>query len=50
MNLQGKLEKRISKKNTEYEVLIITFPNGYEKTVFLDKAEKFLIKVNEEKK
>lgn len=50
MNLQGRLEKRISKKNTEYEVLIITFPNGYEKAVFLDNAEKFLVKANTEKK
>ena len=43
MNLQGKMQKKLSKKGEEYEVLILTFPNGYEKMVFLDNSEKFLI-------
>lgn len=43
MNLQGKMQKKLSKKGEEYEVLILTFPNGYEKIVFLDNSEKFLI-------
>lgn len=50
MNLQGRMEKRKNKEGKEYEVLIITFPNGYEKMVFLDNSEKFLIKTITEKK
>lgn len=50
MNLQGRMEKKTNKDGKEYEVLIITFPNGYEKLVFLDNSEKFLIKTITEKK
>lgn len=50
MNLQGRMEKKISKEGKEYEVLIITFPNGYEKKVFLENAEKFLISLENNKK
>lgn len=32
-----------SKNGEEYKCLEITFPNGYTKIVFLDKAEQFLI-------
>lgn len=34
--------ERESKKGNEYIALEITFPNGYKKLVFLDKAEEFL--------
>lgn len=50
MNLQGRMEKRKNKEDKEYEALIITFPNGYEKMVFLNTSEKFLIKTITEKK
>lgn len=33
---------RESKKGNTYTALEITFPNGYKKLVFLDKAEEFL--------
>lgn len=38
--------EKISKSGQPYTVLVITFPNGYEKTVFLDKAEQFLVSSN----
>lgn len=35
--------ERVSKKNGKlYGCLEITFPNGYKKIVFLDKAEEYL--------
>lgn len=34
--------KKISKKGNEYIALEITFPNGYRKLVFLDKAEEYI--------
>lgn len=46
MQLQGELAKRVNKEGKEYEVLMLKFPNGYEKMVFLDGAEKFIIKQN----
>lgn len=33
---------KVSKSGVEYRCLLITFPNGYEKVVYLDKAEQFL--------
>ena len=33
---------KISKSGKEYVALEITFPNGYKKIVFLDKAEEYL--------
>ena len=37
IELKGKLEKRVSKKtNTEYVVLVVTFPNGYSKNTVLE--------------
>lgn len=50
MNLQGRMVQKTSKKGATYEALIITFPSGYEKLVFLDNAEKFLINAINEKK
>ena len=44
MILKGRIEKKVSKKTgQEYEVLILTFPNGYEKSIFLDEAEKYML-------
>lgn len=43
IDLKGKLEKRVSKKGSEYVVLLITFPNGYQKMVFLEDAELFML-------
>ena len=44
MNLIGNLEKKVSKKTgNEYIVLVITFPNGYEKTIFLEEAELYML-------
>ena len=37
--------ERVSKKSgNEYICLEITFPSGYKKTVFLDKAEEHIVK------
>lgn len=33
---------KISKNGNQYTCLEITFPNGYKKIVFLDKAEEYL--------
>lgn len=49
MTLQGRIDKRINKEGKEYEVLIVTFPNGYEKMVFLENAEKYMVKTLESK-
>ena len=34
--------EKTSKKGNKYICLEITFPNGYKKIVFLDKAEEYL--------
>lgn len=34
---------KTSKQNKEYVCLEVTFPNGYKKIVFLDKAEEYLL-------
>lgn len=34
---------KVSKSGQEYKVLEITFPNGYKKIVFLDRAEQFMV-------
>lgn len=36
------VKKKSKKTGKEYVCLSITFPNGYTKLVFLDKAEEFL--------
>lgn len=47
MTFKGRLEKRVSKKTgNEYVVLVLTFPNGYEKVIFLEEAELYMIKGN----
>lgn len=40
------LETRISKKGSEYQVLVIKLTPDYEKLVFLDNAELELIKIS----
>lgn len=35
--------ERVSKNGKTYICLEITFPNGYKKLVFLDKAEEYLL-------
>lgn len=34
---------KVSKNGVPYKALEITFPNGYKKVVYLDKAEQFLV-------
>lgn len=34
--------QKTSKNGKEYTCLEITFPNGYKKLVFLDRAEEYL--------
>lgn len=43
--LEYRIEKRISKSNNEYTVLIIKLTPTYEKTIFLDSAEIELLKM-----
>lgn len=38
------IEKVSKKSGTTYGCIEITFPNGYKKIVFLDKAEEYLAK------
>lgn len=38
-----KVVEKISKSGKPYTCLIIVFPNGYQKTVFLEEAEKFML-------
>lgn len=40
--IETKVCQKTSKKGNTYICLEITFPNGYKKIVFLDKAEEFL--------
>lgn len=44
IKLKGILKKDVSKKTgNEYEYLALIFPNGYEKRVFLEDSEKFML-------
>lgn len=43
------LETRISKKGTDYEVLVIKLTDKLEKLVFLDQAELELLKISSSK-
>lgn len=43
MDIKGRLEKKVSKAGNEYLVLMIKFPNGYEKQVFLEPAEIYML-------
>lgn len=38
-----KVVEKISKTGNPYVCLMIVFPNGYEKLVFLEEAEKFML-------
>ena len=40
-----KLETKTSKTGNPYQVLVIIFKNGYEKTVFLDKSEIYMLQM-----
>lgn len=45
MNCECYLEERVSKKTgNKYTALIVKFPNGYKKQVFLEYAELFMLK------
>lgn len=39
---ETKVCQKKSKKGNEYICLEVTFPNGYKKIVFLDKAEEYI--------
>ena len=43
------LETRISKKGSQYEVLVIKITDNLEKLVFLDPAELELLKISNSK-
>ena len=45
MDLKCRLETRTSKEGKPYEVIVIKLTDTYEKLVFLDSAEKELIKM-----
>lgn len=45
IQLQCSLETRLNKDNKPYEVIVIKLTNNYEKLVFLDNAEKELVKI-----
>lgn len=36
--------EKTSKKGNSYTALEIIFPNGYKKLIFLDEAEKYMVK------
>ena len=42
-NYQVRLEEKKSKSGNPYYCLVITFPNGYEKIVFLERAELYML-------
>lgn len=46
MDVKCRLETRTSKEGKPYEVLVIKLTDTYEKLVFLDSAEKELIKIS----
>lgn len=46
MDLKCQLVTRTSKEGKPYEVIVIQLTNSYEKLVFLDTAEKELIKLS----
>ena len=44
------LETRHSEKSgQDYQVLVIKFPSGYEKVVFLEKSEQEILKLSTKK-
>lgn len=45
MEMKARHEQRVSTKTgKEYTVIVITFANGYQKLVFLDSAEIYMLK------
>lgn len=46
MDVKCRLETRTSKEGRPYEVLVIQLTSTYEKLVFLDSAEKELLKLS----
>ena len=50
IDLQCSLETRLNKDNKPYEVLVIKLTDTYEKLVFLDNAEKELVKISKNNK
>lgn len=48
-NIKCTLETRISKKGTNYKVLVLKLTDTYEKLVFLEKAELELLNTNKNK-
>ena len=46
MELKATLETKTSKSGNTYQCIVIKLTNDYEKTVFLDKAELALLKLN----
>lgn len=46
MDVKCRLETRTSKEGKPYEVLVIQLTSTYEKLVFLDSAEKELLKLS----
>lgn len=49
MNINAKLETRVSKAGNEYKVLVIKLTDTYEKLIFLDKSEIALIELANKK-
>lgn len=45
-NIRCSLETRVSKKGSDYTVLVIKLTDTYEKLVFLDNAELELLKIS----
>lgn len=44
MNCECCLVEKVSRKTgNKYKVLIVEFPNGYKKLVFLEEAELFML-------
>lgn len=49
INLYGHLEERTSKEGNKYEVLILQITDDYEKEVYLSRAERQLLKLDNKK-
>lgn len=49
INLTGHLEERTSKDGNKYEVLILQITDDYEKEVYLSRAERQLLKLDNKK-
>lgn len=49
INLNAHLEERTSKEGTKYEMLILKLTDDYEKEVYLSRAERQLLKLDNKK-